>query len=73
MSSWENDQIIHSFNNTKSLPALFFLPLPPRSLAHATSEPVLWPFASLSRTRMGRAPGFVIVGFAEHEPVFTTD
>lgn len=43
------------------------------SLAHTTSEPVLWPFASLSRTRMGRAPGFVIVGFAEHEPVFTAD
>lgn len=44
------------------------LAFPFHSLAHATSEPALWPFASRSRARTGRAPGFVFVGFAEREP-----
>lgn len=43
------------------------------SLTHSLAELVLRPLASVSPARMGRAPGFVIVGFAEHEPVFTMD
>lgn len=43
------------------------------SLTHSLTELVLGPFAFVFPTRMGQAPRFVIVGFAEHEPVFTTD
>lgn len=43
------------------------------TLSLSLSKLVFWPLASVFPTRMGRAPRFVIVGFAEHEPVFTTD
>lgn len=62
-----------------SLPARPLFPTPMHthsllfSLTHSLTELVLGPFAFVFPTRMGQAPRFVIVGFAEHEPVFTTD
>lgn len=47
-----------------------------RSPTHSLSHDLSW-YSGRSLlfppTRMGQAPRFVIVGFAEHEPVFTTD